>query len=66
MKLHHVLGLAFIAFMAMIFTFSCQYGGTGPDYKGPGIEIDVDHHKKTKAPGYKAPQKGLGGTSKRR
>lgn len=61
-RTEHVLGVWFIILFGLLLVYSCSAAGSGPDYKGPGIEIDVDHNKKTPKSGYKAP----GGTSKRR
>lgn len=46
MRTEHVLTAWFSILLVGFLVWSCSVSGSGPDYKGPGIEIDVDHKKK--------------------
>lgn len=59
-----VVAMMIAAVVAILVVFSACTAGTGPAYKGPGIEIDVDHH--TKKPSVKKKTGGsFGGSSSR-
>lgn len=47
MRIDQVLGGWFVILLILLVAYSCSVSGSGPDYKGPGIEIDVDRNKKT-------------------
>lgn len=52
--------------VALLVVFSACTSGTGPAQQGPGIEVDVDHHKKTPKVQTKKPGAGFfGGSSSR-
>ncbi len=60
--------LVAVALTALLFIVigSCVASGTGPAYQGPGIEIDVDHHKKTPTAKNKKSGGFLGGSTSSR
>ena len=61
-----VIGMMIAVVVAILVVFSACASGTGPAYQGPGIEIDVDHHKKTPKVQTKKPGSGFfGGSSSR-
>lgn len=61
-----VIGMVVALVVAFLVVFSACTSGTGPAQQGPGIEVDVDHHKKTPRVQTKKPGAGFfGGSSSR-
>lgn len=61
-----VIGMVVALVVAFLVVFSACTSGTGPAQQGPGIEVDVDHRKKTPRVQTKKPGAGFfGGSSSR-
>lgn len=60
-----VVGMMIAVVVAILVVFSACTSGSGPAQQGPGIEIDVDHHKTPKVQTKKPGSGFFGGSSSR-